>query len=716
MDARILNDRYRIESRLGDGGMAIVYCGTDVVLRRRVAIKILREQYASDEDFVKRFYYEAEAAAKLSHPNIVTTFDMGRDGDEYFIVMELVDGATLAEMIRADGRLPEPVAIDYGIQIASGLAYAHRQGLLHRDVKPANILVTSDDVVKLSDFGIARAVSSQALSVTQPGMVMGSVYYLSPEQAQGHDLAETSDLYSLGAVLYQMVTGSLPFSGDTPVTVALKHVSAALPTLELANANVSPALLAIVTRLLEKQPADRFASANDVAVALREARESPTLGTGHRGRTLGDAPTMRIEAVRAPQPPPRRSASPDRAAFAEADDAAGEAVAATSASTADRSGLVRALVFAMLLLVATGIGYALYQNRAALFPVAGTALPDVAGSSFAQAQQALVLAGFTVTGTEAYDERVPADHVVSQTPPAGTLLAKGGLVTLVVSKGRALVGVPDVNGFTLEDARKSLAAAGFRTRIGGSRYGPEPKDRVVAQNPPGGRKLETNGTVALVLSKGPKPPTVPSIVSLTLDQARTLVESLGLKVEIAREASDNVPENNVMSQDPRPGTQVASDAVISLVVSSGPAMEAIPDVSGKSLDEATSALRQAGFVVADPPSYSVQPANATGNVIAQEPAPGEKRKRNARVALTVAVAGTVPDVAGMSLAQAQGVLRDNGYRPGNVADSPDGAAGKVVRTEPEANSTLRPGESVSIYVGTGASVVPSPAPTAAATP
>ncbi len=704
MDERILNDRYRIESRLGDGGMAIVYCGTDVVLRRRVAIKVLREQYAIDEDFVKRFYYEAEAAAKLSHPNIVTTYDMGRDGDVYFIVMELIDGATLAEMIRADGKLPEPVAIDYGIQIASGLAYAHRQGLLHRDIKPANILVTSDDVVKLSDFGIARAVSSQALSVTQPGMVMGSVYYISPEQAQGHELAETSDLYSLGAVLYQMVTGTLPFSGESPVTVALKHVSAPVPTIDLNGAHVSPALAGIIMRLLAKDPAARFASANDVAVALREAREKPTLVGARNGNGTGDAPTIRFEAVRAPQPPPRRSASPDRPAF----DEIPAATDADDVLVARRSPVPWIVLLVLLLAAAVG-GYAIVQNKLLPLGPTGIAVPDVAGRSSAQAQQALTLAGFKVTVSQAYDDTVPADRVVSQTPPAGALLEKTGLVALVVSKGHALVDVPDVKGFTRADAERTLTTAGFRTRIAASRYGAEPKDQVVAQNPPGGRQVAKGDAIALTLSKGQQPPTVPSLVSLSLDDARSALGKLGLKADLSRVPSDNVAENNVMSQDPRPGTQVEPGATVSLVVSSGAPSQAVPDVSGKSIDDATSALQQAGFTTQL--AFSVQPANASGNVIAQDPAAGQKLKKNATITVTVAVAGTVPDVSGMDLAQAQGVLRNNGYKPGNVADSPDGDVGKVVRTEPEANSQLRPGESVSIYVGTGTSPTPSPTPT-----
>jgi len=277
VNSSLLNNRYKVDARLGNGGMAIVFSGTDTLLRRRVAIKVLRDQYAADDDFVTRFSFEAQSAAKLSHPNIVSVYDFGSEDGQYFIVMELVDGETLASQIAGAGSIPEPVAIDYGVQIASGLAYSHRQGILHRDIKPANILLTKDDVVKISDFGIARAVAEGSIGVTQPGMVMGSVSYLSPEAVQNQPVDEASDLYALGVVLYEMLTGGLPFTGDTPVAVALKIVSEPAPPIDGDAAGVSPALASIVARLLRKNPRDRFASATELASALREARERPTL-------------------------------------------------------------------------------------------------------------------------------------------------------------------------------------------------------------------------------------------------------------------------------------------------------------------------------------------------------------------------------------------------------------------------------------------------------
>ncbi len=391
MIERNLSDRYRLEERIGQGGMAVVYAGTDTVLRRRVAVKVLRPHLAADTDFVQRFYSEAHHAAKLSHPNVVNIYDVGREGDDYFIVMELVEGATLAEMIAHDGALPEAVAIDYAAQICSGLSYAHRQGLLHRDVKPANIFVTKDDVVKLSDFGIARAVSTQTMTVTQPGLVMGSVYYISPEQAQGHELHETSDLYGLGIVLYEMLSGNVPYGGDSPITVALKHVSGPVPSLDPGELPVSPALAAIVAKLMQKDPNDRFASAADVAKALREAREHPAAAT-----PLGTAPQATTadawsESLRGPKPRPSRF--PDRAGTpltaAFGDDGARD-VARVQRRGAG-GGIVALLALVLIAAIAAGY-YATHSGRWLSGPQQVTLAPLV-GRDVESAERALDVLG-----------------------------------------------------------------------------------------------------------------------------------------------------------------------------------------------------------------------------------------------------------------------------------------------------------------------------------
>ncbi|HWT04148.1 MAG TPA: Stk1 family PASTA domain-containing Ser/Thr kinase, partial [Xanthomonadales bacterium] len=425
---KIFNNRYRVDGTLGNGGMANVYVGTDTLLRRRVAIKVLREQYASDDDFVKRFSYEAQSAAKLSHPNIVNVYDFGREDHSYYIVMELVDGATLGDLMRQERVLPEPVALDYAIQVASGLAYAHRQGLLHRDVKPANILVTKDDVVKLSDFGIARAVSEHTLGVTQPGMVMGSVAYISPEQAQGHDIDERSDLYSVGVVLYQMLTGALPFTGDNAVAVALKHVSADAPAIDPKTAGVSPAVASIVARLLRKDPRERFASATELASALREARERPNV-TQPVDATFGDAPTARIPVV---TPPPRRSVAPDRPEPLNVVEVGTDYVE----QRPDR----RWILFPLLLVAAIVIGYLALRNS----PISAeqVVVPKLQGQMASTAQKRLLELGLASKVTNEDNADVPQDRVIRQDPPAGTKLRKDDVVNLVVSGGLPRVSVP----------------------------------------------------------------------------------------------------------------------------------------------------------------------------------------------------------------------------------------------------------------------------------
>jgi len=670
----LFNDRYRLDELVGEGGMATVYRGTDVLLRRRVAIKVLRPQYAADAEFVRRFHQEAEAAARLTHPNIVATYDMGRQDDLYYIVMELVDGSSLAEILAHDGRLPEPVAIEYATQMCNGLAYAHRHGILHRDVKPANILVGKDDIVKLSDFGIARAVSERTMALTRPGLVMGSVYYMSPEQAQGHELHETADLYSLGVVLFQMLTGRLPYTGESPVTVALKHVSDPVPVIDPATEGVSPAVAAIVETLLQKHPDDRFRSAAEVAAALRQARERPEEPL-HPVRNDGGVPP----------PPPRPSPLPDR----------------PQGRATIRSGRFRrwgvAIPSAVLLAAATAFGYWLFARP---LPNLGATVTveDYRGMTDVQAQQRIVNAGLSVRFLHTYSDTVPADHIIRQEPPPGTRVARNALVELIVSNGLPLVGLPDVRGYYLRDAERDLHANHFAVRVV-QRYDAAPKDSVIDQRPRPGAKVRRDSTITLIVSAGPRPVLVPRLIGLTVQQAEALAARDGFGLDASQTQTIlGVPAGTVASQDVSPGQRIPNGSIVHVVVSTGGIVgtAAVPNVEGMPLASALSTLRNAGF--APQVMYAVQ-STANGSIIAQMPAAGTTAGLGSQVAITLSVPGEVPDTEGMSVADARATLAAAGYAVGLVRyTTSQGAGGRVVGTQPEAGTNLPPGSAVTLIV------------------
>lgn len=671
--------------------MAIVYAGMDTVLRRRVAIKMLRDHLAADADFVARFYSEAQHAAKLSHPNIVSIYDVGREGDSYYIVMELVDGATLGEMLENGTRLPEGVAIDFGAQICNGLSYAHRQGLLHRDIKPANILVTKDDVVKLSDFGIARAVSSQTVSMTQPGMVMGSVYYISPEQAQGHELAATSDLYSFGVVLYQMLAGSLPYTGESPITIALKHVSSPVPELDLETLAVAPALAAIVRKLLQKTPTDRFASAIDVARALRQARENPlvTLPFDVRAAATSASPAV---ARTIPSPKPRPSPQPDHRATVPA----GEVAAVDGV----RQGPNRVLVVTLaifVLVAAVALGYFATSRPGGLFGGPRTiALTNVVGTRADDASRALADMGFTTKIETISSERVAAHLVIKQSPAPNGAIAPGTLVTLTVSAGPPRIPLMDVRQFSSDDAQRYLKIAKLVPRIS-SVYDASPKGTVLSQKPAAGTSVPIHSSVALVVSLGMHPVDAPDLVSLTLADARAAAAARHLRLVVGeRDPSDSIPADVVTSQNPQAGSQIDRDGTIDVVISSGAPQITVPYVGGKSASDAVGTLGALG--IAATIEYVVDPSAAVGTVLKQTPEPNTAVRKGSAVTLAIAVPGSVPDVAGKSPDDARALLQNAGYKIGNNAYVQEGTEGSVARTEPVAGSSLRPGETVTLYV------------------
>ncbi|GAC1310920.1 MAG: Stk1 family PASTA domain-containing Ser/Thr kinase [Vulcanimicrobiaceae bacterium] len=687
-----LSDRYRLEGRIGQGGMAVVYCGFDTVLRRRVAIKVLREALAADGDFVARFYSEAQHAAKLSHPNIVSIYDVGRQGDTYYIVMELVDGATLGEMIDADTRLPEPVAIDFAIQLCSGLAYAHRQGLLHRDVKPANILVTKDDVVKLTDFGIARAVSTQTMTMTQPGMVMGSVFYIAPEQARGLEIHETSDLYSLGIVIYQMLSGVLPYTGESPIAVALKHVSNPIPALP-SGVGTSPALAAIVERLLQKEPEQRYPSAVALAKALREARERPSHAASPVPGRNGTVDAARsATSIGMPPPKPRPSPYPDRPApVLEHGPAPIEAVRGSSERT-----LAVVFIALVVLVTAAFAGYTLTQRTQRVFVKPAVAVVGVVGQPVEVARARLRALGLRTRVVGVTSLTVAARRVVRQDPGARATLAPGGVVALYVSTGMPTTVLIDVRHYSSDDAQRYLRTAKLVPAISEA-YDEAAPGTVLAQRPAPDTTVRVHSTVALVVSRGPRPIDVPDLVSLSVADARRAGAARHLRVVVAeRDPSDQIPADTVTSQIPAAGSRLARDGTVRVVVSSGAPQVTVPDLAGRAADAAARALADLGFVAAT--EFVVEPGAAVGTVLKQTPAAGTGAKKGGTVTLEIAVPGTVPDVAEKSPGDAQAALLAAGYKIGNTAYVQEGTEGTVVRTEPAAGSALRPGETVLLFV------------------
>jgi serine/threonine-protein kinase len=690
IDEKVFNNRYKLDRKLGEGGMAIVYCGTDIVLRRRVAVKVLRAQYAADEEFVRRFYQEAESAARLSHPNIVNTYDVGRENDTYFIVMELVDGPSLAEIISADGKLPEPVAIDYATQIASGLAYAHRVGLLHRDIKPANVLVTKDDVVKLSDFGIARAVSQQTMTLTKPGLVMGSVYYMPPEQALGTELHEASDLYSLGIVLYQMLTGKLPFSGESPVSVALKHVHDPVPNIDPKTSGVSPALAAIVNRLLQKKPENRFQSASELATALREARERPSVPAY---RINDDAATMVMPS--AGSLPMRRSPLPDRSYTSMRDDE----------EERSRRSPWMVLTLIALLLLATGVGYALF-GRPMPDLGANIAVADYSNMTDAQAQAAIVNAGLRVRTVKSSSDTVATNHVIRQNPEPGVRVDRNALVELVISNGKPMVGLQDVRGFTATDAQRLLQVQGFAVKID-RKFDNSAKDNVVDMQPKPGTQVRPNSHITLVVSNGPEPVEVPNFVGMSVDNARAQATRLGIALDTSQSAAVNgVPADTIALQDLTPGAKIDKNTIVHATVSTGvqPASGtnngtttvAVPGVTSQQYQAAINALVGAGFTAAV--HYQIQ-TTLNGDIVSQEPGAGSQAPSGSTVNVTLSVSGEVPDTNGMSVPDATATLASDGYAIARtVYTVTAGAGGRVVGTDPQVGTNLPPGQPVTLVV------------------
>ena len=618
---QVFGGRYELHRRLARGGMADVYLARDSLLDRPVALKVLFPEFAADPSFVQRFRREAQAAANLSHPNIVSVYDWGEEGGTYFIVMEYVEGRSLAEIIRTEGSLLPDRAADITADIAAALSFAHRNGVIHRDVKPGNVLISPSGQVKVTDFGIARAVTTQE-NLTQTGTVMGTATYFSPEQAQGSPVDPRSDVYSLGVVLYEMLCGRPPFSGDSPVAVAYKHVQEPpRPPRELTT-HVPEPLEAVTMKALAKNPANRYASAEDFRADLRRFREGrpvfaesllpvgldATVAQPAARTTAQSAYGSETRVVRREEPvyeEPRR-----------------------------RTGPFIAVLVVLLLLLGGLIALLVTQLDLGGDTTPQVAVPTVVGLSEDDARQQLENARFTVKVDRRANDTAPEGEVFDQDPDAGVRIDEGSSVTIAVSSGAAPIEVPDVVGLNESDATSSLSNSGLVANVVREPNEDVPEGEVFNQDPAAGDEIPRGDTVTIAVSSGPPEVEVPDVTGRPENEALGILQDAGFRISRDTEASSEIEEGHIIRTEPGAHELARKGSTVVMVVSTGAETVDVPDVVGDTEQQARSQLEAAGFTV-QVARQATTDENEDGIVLDQDPAGGEQAKEGSAVQITV---------------------------------------------------------------------------------
>lgn len=550
MLGKLLGNRYEILEQLGGGGMAIVYKGRDTFLNRLVTVKILRPEFTCDGDFVNRFRREAQAVASLSHPNIVSIFDVGRENHVHYLVMEYVEGDNLKNLIRAEGALPQERVVQIARQMVEALQHAHENNIVHRDVKPQNILITAAGRAKLTDFGIAREATTATL--TQTDTVLGSVHYLSPEQARGETADQRSDLYSLGIVMYEMATGVLPFQGETPMGVALKHIREVPALPSSLNPSVSPVLERIITRAMAKNIAGRYNTARVLLMDL----------DGLSGQAFQDSGAMSQPdefATRVINPVKKRA------------DYEPPVEKAVTAPRKRRPVWLWGTLLVLLLVVTIYATFQLYVN------VPEIQMPNVEGSSLEEARATLQREGFkNVQETRNNHPTIVPGKVISQDPPPDTMVKVTRNVTLTISRGPEYRTVPEVIGYNLQDARIKISQHELIVyEPYQEKYSNDyPVDVVMDQDPKPETNLTKGSGVTLYVSKGPQPVLrkVPGLIGLTADKAREELEKVKLKIDdnVIRATSADYMLDQIINQNPVGGSEAEEGSEVQITVSNGP--------------------------------------------------------------------------------------------------------------------------------------------------
>lgn len=542
----VIGDRYRIEERIGGGGMALVYRATDTLLGRPVAVKVLRDGYTDDADFVRRFRREAQAAASLGHRHVVSIYDVGHEGNVHYIVMELVEGPDLKEYIQQQGALPCDRAAQLALEILDALGHAHARGLVHRDIKPSNILLTGDGHVKVSDFGIARHTTTDTL--TNTNSIFGSAHYFSPEQARGLPAGQRSDLYSLGVVLYEMVTGEVPFKGESPISVALKHVQDEPPLPSQINAKVPLELEQIITRALAKDPEERYHTAEQMRQDLIEFQHDFRAGRTHVAAS--DFPTQRLNLDR------------DRKRV----NGLGK-----TKNRGRQSGYGRwVTLLLVLVLLAAGMSYAISYALDYLY-VPETEVPNLEGLEYFRAEELLRQRGLGIRNVGAeFSAEVPVGHIIRQDRPTDMPVRVGTTVEVYVSRGPRQIEVPTLVNLGRVEAELELQRLGLEVGEVDLQYATDQaRDRVMAQQPPPGTPVEEGTLVDLVVSRGPR--TMPTLYGKRVEEIEEILTELELELGDVNDIHDSAPRGTIISHTPAPHAALRPGQRVDLVLSKGPA-------------------------------------------------------------------------------------------------------------------------------------------------
>jgi len=617
---QVFDGRYKVIRKLGAGGMADVYLAEDQELGRSVAIKILNDRHAQDDQFVERFRREAKNAAGLSHPNIVSIYDRGEAEGSYYIAMEYLDGRTVKELLVRNGPPPIPIAIDYARQILQAIGFAHRNGIVHRDIKPHNVVVGRDGRLKVTDFGIARSGASQ---MTEVGSIIGTAQYLSPEQARGASTDARSDIYSMGIVLYELLTDEVPFTGDAPVEIAMKHLSEVPRKPSELRPEVPHDLDSIVLRALAKDPEDRFQSAEEMEGELARVAKGSTISPETEEAATTVLAGAGIAAPTMVQRPPVVPRSYGRdAAYYEYD-----------IPIRPKRSIWPWLVTIGLVLAAAVAGFYAYQQiQDQLNETKPVAVDNYVAQREDLARQQILDKGLRVRVIRQANETTPARHVFDQQPPAGDRREKGSLVTLYVSTGKPKVEVPDVRGLPLTQALARLVEAGLDpnpVQVPSDK----PAGTVTAQSIAPGDKAVIKTTIRINISKGPKLVEIPNVIGKPYENAASELQGAGFAVA-RRDVESDQPKGNVINQSPVQGEQVPIGSKVTLQVSKGPKTTLVPDVTNLTAEEATAQLEVSGFKV-EVQETAVFDAAQHNTVISQTPEANSEAKTGSKVMIVV---------------------------------------------------------------------------------